>query len=113
MEVSGSSVNSGPVGAGAGRRKRTGPEGREGVAAPREAGACAARRSISLRTILPLGPLPAISASSKPRSWAIRLARGEAKIRPPTAGAGLGAGDGELKAGIPSFGIDAGAVLAV
>src|SRR5208282_6892218 len=112
MELSGSSVNSGPVGAGVGRRGRRGAGAREGVgtrvappAAARGAGANAARRSTSWRITLPLGPLPVISAISRPISFAIRLARGEANRRPPTAGWGLEAGGWGLGAWVltPAF----------
>ena len=58
-------------------------------AAARGAGASAARRSTSWRMILPLGPVPGISAISRPISFAMRLARGEANTRPPASGAGL------------------------
>src|ERR1017187_414775 len=129
MELSGSSEYSGPVGEGIGRRTRTGAGAREGLealAAPPAAalrkGVRAARSSMSWRMIRPLGPLPEISASSRPKSLAMRFANGEARTRPPfsggdagsvppAAGAGPGGGDWGLAGSFISFGAAAGAEL--
>src|SRR3984893_5881131 len=64
--------------------------------------------STSALTMRPFGPLPVIRERSSPFSAAIRLASGEAKMRPPAgAAAGFAAGAGATGAGAAGAGLRA------
>src|SRR5258707_11375633 len=70
--------------------------------------------STSALTIRPFGPLPLMRERSSPFSVAMRLASGDAKIRPPLgacAGFGAAAG-GAVGEGAAGFGADAGTAAA-